>query len=82
MTNGTSALASFMASPLGRLLRVAMGVALIYWGWSMQTGTGTLIMIVGLLPLAAGAFNFCLIAPLIGAPFWGSKIRDGTSAKA
>ena len=75
MTNGTSALARFMASPIGRLLRVAIGLLLIYWGRSLHSGTGTLVMIVGLIPLAAGVFNFCLIAPLIHAPFWGSQIR-------
>jgi hypothetical protein len=30
---------------------------------------------VGLVPLAAGIFDFCVLAPLMGKPFWGREIR-------
>ena len=71
----TSALAGFMASPAGRLLRIVAGVAIIFFGWSLHSGTGTIVMLVGLVPIAAGVFNFCLKAPLINAPFWGRQSR-------
>ena len=32
---------------------------------------GRILAIVGLLPLAAGVFNICVIAPLLKAPFSG-----------
>lgn len=67
-----NAFAAFMAHPLGRGIRVIAGLALIGWGWAMRDQTsGMVLMAVGLVPLAAGIFNFCLIAPLIGAPFSG-----------
>jgi hypothetical protein len=33
---------------------------------------GTIVGVAGLLPLAAGTFNWCFLAALIGAPFKGS----------
>jgi hypothetical protein len=34
-------------------------------------------MLIGLVPLAAGIFDFCVLAPLFGAPFKGPEIRAG-----
>lgn len=61
--------AKFMASAAGRGIRIVLGLALIFWG--LLHGQ-TLLTVVGLVPLAAGVFNRCLIAPLIGAPFRGA----------
>lgn len=61
--------AKFMATAPGRALRIVLGLALIYWGWLFGA---TLLAVAGLVPIAAGAFNWCLIAPLIGAPFRGA----------
>ncbi len=74
------AFASFMSSPAGRLLRVVVGLGLIGWGVSLATissnlTAGVILAVVGLLPLAAGLLNFCLVAPLFGAPFSGAKVR-------
>jgi hypothetical protein len=33
--------------------------------------------VVGLVPLVAGLFDFCVFAPLFGAPMSGPKIRVG-----
>lgn len=65
------AFAKFMAGPIGRIVRIVAGVALIVWGLSMGDTTGILIAVVGVLPVLAGVFNVCLIAPVIGAPFSG-----------
>ena len=54
---------SFMRSSAGRGLRIAGGGALIVAG----------LAIVGVVPLAAGAFNVCLFAPLFGLDFMGHK---------
>lgn len=71
----TSDFARFMASAAGRWLRIIAGAALIFWGWSMRSGTGVTVMVAGLVPMAAGIFDFCLIAPILHAPFWGRQIR-------
>jgi len=72
-------LARFMASAVGRLLRIVGGVALIVIGLKVVGGTGGWVLaVVGLVPLAAGAFNFCLFGPLLRAPFWGSQLNDGS----
>jgi hypothetical protein len=67
---------SFMASPTGRIVRVVAGIALIVWGLLGLGGTaGIIVAIVGALPLVAGLFDFCVFAPLFGAPLSGPKIR-------
>ena len=74
MPDGANGFACFMASGIGRGIRIVAGLALIAWGWSMRGETlGMVLMIVGLLPLAAGVLNVCVIAPIIGAPFSGAK---------
>jgi hypothetical protein len=75
LTTDAPLIARVMASPSGRLLRVLAGIGLIYWGVSLPSPTGTFLLVAGAVAIAAGVFNFCLIAPLIGAPFWGSKLR-------
>lgn len=69
---------SFLASTPGRLVRVAAGLALIIWGIAGPGGiTGTIVALIGAVPLAAGVFDFCVFAPLFGAPFSGPRIRAG-----
>jgi len=68
----------FMASPTGRILRIIAGIALIAWGLLGIHGAGGIVVaVVGLLPLVAGLFDFCVFAPLFGAPLSGPKIRAG-----
>ena len=77
MSQQSNAFACFMASATGRLVRIAAGLALIGWGWSRHdTTSGTVLMVVGLVPLLTGVFNVCLIAPIIGAPFSGRAARE------
>ncbi|HEC22205.1 MAG TPA: DUF2892 domain-containing protein [Chloroflexi bacterium] len=62
----------FMSSTTGRILRIVAGLALIAVGLLVVGGTGGIILaVVGLVPLAAGLFGFCLFAPLFGASFKG-----------
>jgi hypothetical protein len=68
----------FMASSAGRITRILAGAALIVWGLLGLGGTtGIVVAVVGALPLAAGLFDFCVFAPLFGAPLSGPKIRSG-----
>ncbi len=42
-------------------------------GLYVQGVWGRVIAIVGVVPLLAGVFNSCLIAPVLGAPFSGRR---------
>ena len=68
----------FMASTTGRIVRIVAGVVLIVVGvWVIGGTAGIIVAIVGLVPLLAGVFDFCVFAPLFGAPLSGPKIRAG-----
>jgi hypothetical protein len=50
-----------MSSWTGRIIRMAAGIALILIGLLAVGGTGgTILAVVGLVPLIAGLFNFCV----------------------
>lgn len=68
-------IAKFMASTAGRLARIIAGIVLIAAGFMVGGTAGWVIGIVGLVPIAAGAADVCLIAPLFGAPFKGAEVR-------
>ncbi len=69
---------SFMSSTAGRIVRIVAGLALVAWGLLGLSGTtGIILAIVGAVPLLAGLFDFCVFAPLFGAPLSGPKIRAG-----
>jgi hypothetical protein len=71
-----STFAQFMASPAGRMFRVVVGLMLIGWGYAIrQQTTGTVLMVVGLLPLLAGALDVCVLSALLGGPLKGAEIR-------
>jgi hypothetical protein len=70
---------AFLASGTGRVARIVAGAALVLAGLLAVGGTaGTVLAVVGLIPLAAGTFDFCLFAPLFGAPLSGARIRQGS----
>jgi hypothetical protein len=67
----------FMASTAGRIARIVAGLALILWGLLGIAGaTGLVVAIVGLVPFVAGVLDFCIFAPLFGAPLSGPRIRS------
>lgn len=50
-----------MEGPAGRLLRVVLGIALVYFGWAGLGGVGGHILAAaGLLPIAMGLWGPCL----------------------
>lgn len=67
--------ASFMSRPVGRILRVVVGAALVGAGVVLGSTLGIVLGVVGAVVFAAGALNWCLIAPLLRLPVAGSKIR-------
>ncbi len=69
-------LVHFMSSGVGRVLRVVMGVVLIGLGLAVVQGAaGVILAIVGLVPIAAGVFDFCLLGALFGVPLAGKAAR-------
>ena len=69
-----SAFSRFMASGKGRIARVALGGGLIATGALIIPGpTGNAVAVFGLVPIAAGDFNLCAIAPAWGGHFLGSR---------
>lgn len=71
-----NALISFLASRNGRILRGIVGIVLIVIGLGVIGDTaGWIVAIIGLVPLAAGLFDFCLLGPLMGKPLKGVDLR-------
>ncbi len=69
---------SFMAALSGRLVRIVAGIALLAWAaLGLHGATAIAVAVVALIPLVAGVFDFCVFAPLFGAPLSGPKIRAG-----
>ncbi len=67
----------FMSSNAGRITRIIAGIALITIGLLVTNGLGGIILaIIGLLPLVAGIFDFCIFAPLFRAPLSGKQVRS------
>ncbi len=72
-----SGFAQLLASSAGRLARIVAGLALIAWGYfAIASPLGVVLVAVGLIPLAAGVFDFCILSPALGGPFWGASIRS------
>ena len=66
--------AAFMGSPLGRGGRVVFGAVLIYVGLNVIQGVGgTIVALLGIVPITAGLLNLCLIGPLLGVPIKGAS---------
>jgi Protein of unknown function (DUF2892) len=68
--------ARFMSTTTGRLIRIVAGAVLVALGVALG-GSWWALAVVGLVPIAAGVFNVCLLAPLLHAPFSGTAIRRG-----
>jgi hypothetical protein len=66
----------FLVLPLGRIVRVVAGLALIAGGLLvLGGGTGIVVAVVGAVPLLAGVFDLCVFAPLFGYSISGSRTR-------
>ncbi|CAG0986257.1 hypothetical protein ANRL3_02465 [Anaerolineae bacterium] len=65
--------AQFMASSLGRGVRIAAG--LVFLAWGLFLGGGILPIVLGVVFVAVGALDVCLLAPLFGAPLKGADVR-------
>jgi hypothetical protein len=64
---------SFMGSGAGRATRILAGGAMIAAGVAIGGTGGIILAIVGVLPLATGILNICLLAPLFGKSLRGQS---------
>ena len=70
-----------MGSQSGREVRLVAGMAIISAGLLAVGGAGGwVVAAIGVLPTAAGVFDFCVIAPLLRYPFGGKQLRARTDA--
>ena len=70
-----SGMARLVNTTGGRLVRIVVGVGLIGWGYTQRgSTTGIVLIVAGLIPLAAGSFNWCLISGLLGGPLNGDRV--------
>jgi len=70
----------FLGSGAGRVTRGVAGLVLIGLGiWAAAGLWQWVLILIGLVPLAAGAFDFCVFAPLFGLPFVGERLRKTLS---
>ena len=63
----------FMASGGGRVARITLGLGLVALGLLLGTTAGYALAAFGLVPIGAGVFNLCPIAPLWGGHFRGAS---------
>jgi hypothetical protein len=77
-----NALFGFLAGPIGRAVRIVLGLILILIGLFVVDGPLSWVLeMVGLVPLLAGLFDFCVFAPLAGLPLKGSSLRQALKEK-
>ena len=63
---------TFMLSIAGRLLRVVAGAVIIWFALhSLASPWSYVVAAIGLVPIAAGLLNFCLLGPLFHVNLWG-----------
>ena len=67
---------AFMSSMAGRVTRAVAGVALVVVG-AVLGGGWLVLALVGLVFIAVGVFDVCLLAPLFKQPFSGKAVRAG-----
>ena len=63
------AFVAWMSKPAGRILRIVAGLILVGVGLYFQGLWGYVVAVVGVVPILAGVFNFCLLGPVLGASF-------------
>lgn len=65
-----------IGSQPGRILRIVVGTGIIAAGLRRDNNRGRLLAVVGLVPLAAGAADVCLLGPLVHGPLRGEAFRE------
>ena len=67
----------FINSTTGRVGRIVVGAFLVIWGCThLGQDSAFIFIILGIIPVAAGALDLCVISPLLGGPIPGQKVRS------
>ena len=70
-------LVKFMTSGVGRVARLVLGLIIIGLGMFVVQGIlGTIMAVVGMVPVLGGIFDFCLIGFALGYPLKGKEARQ------
>jgi hypothetical protein len=56
---------SFMHAPAGRVLRVAIGASLLWYGAGDESLFGLMVMMLGLVPVVTGIAGVCLLDEIV-----------------
>ncbi len=64
-----------IGSQPGRLLRSGVGFGLVFAGLRSGGRRSRLLAALGLVPVAAGAADVCLLGPLVHGPMRGQAFR-------
>ncbi|MHA6513479.1 YgaP-like transmembrane domain [Tessaracoccus sp. Z1128] len=65
----------FLSSTAGRITRAAVGVVLLVLAFVVGGVWGWVLGVLGVVFVAVGALDVCLLAPLFGKPFRGADVR-------
>ena len=68
-------LLDMIGSQAGRAVRVGIGMGLVVTGLRRHDTRGRSLAAAGLVPLAAGAADVCVLGPLVGGPLSGEAFR-------
>ena len=71
----SSPFGQFMASTVGRVLRGIIGVALIVGGVAIGGVSAWVLGVLGIVLVAAGVFDFCVITGVIDNVWSGGEVR-------
>ncbi len=75
-----SGFARFINSTAGRVLRIIVGAVMVIWGALNAADTsGIVVLVIGCIPLIAGAMDLCLVSALLGGPLSGRRVREVAS---
>lgn len=66
---------AYAVSPAGRTLRIIVGLIMVVAGFLSLSPLGSLVCAVGFFPLFSGAFDVCILGPLLNGYFRGDKMR-------
>ncbi|NDJ86429.1 MAG: DUF2892 domain-containing protein [Chloroflexi bacterium] len=73
-------LVEFIISPTGRITQIVAGMLIVAVGLiSFGTFWGVILAGIGLVPIFAASYDFCLLGPLFGLPISAKAIRGDTS---
>lgn len=70
-----------IGSQPGRVLRIAAGIGIIATGLRRGDTKGKVLAAAGVIPLAAGAADVCVLGPLVHGPLRGEAFRQHRRAR-